>query len=157
MKSTKVATLLGLDPKTITNWTNHELLSKFFSEPAKKSGGERSYSEADLLVLNTIRVAREDNTEWVEIAKMLDGGYRDADLPPTALLADSTAVLSQYNKLSLAIARAEQLEVQLKELQELRREDQEAIGDLREEIGMLKGFLRSNGLDPKTGKLLDSS
>jgi DNA-binding transcriptional MerR regulator len=148
MKTTKVAEMLGIDAKTVTNWTENDKLNKFFSDPAKVNSKARSYNEDDVRVLNTIRVARETGTDWMEIASSLDSGYRDHDLPPSALLVDTTTTLVQYSKFALAQQKIEDLEAEVERL----RGEIERREVLREEIGLLKGMLRANNIDPTTGR-----
>ncbi|MEO8611416.1 MAG: MerR family transcriptional regulator [Chloroflexota bacterium] len=153
MKTTKVAEMLGIDAKTVTNWTSNPELNEFFSLPARTDSKARTYNEDDVLVLNTIRVLREGNMDWVDIAQRLDDNYRDSQLPPSALLVNTTTALATYNQLGLAQQRITDLETEVERLRgEVERRD-----EMREEIGLLKGFLRANGIDPKTGRPINES
>ena len=144
MKSGKVAKMLGLDRRTITNWTEREEFAGLFSPEARNltSGYQRTYSESDVLTLNTIRIERDRNTSWEDIAKMLQAGERHLDLPPSALTVETSAPVSQYGKIQAYEAKIELLEVQLDDLKQMLVEKDETIGDLREEIGMLKALLQ---------------
>jgi len=144
MKSGKVARMLGLDRRTVTNWTDKEEFARFFSPEARNltSGYQRTYTESDVIVLNTIRVERDRNTPWEDIAVMLQNGERHLDLPPSALTVETTAPVSQYGKIQAYEAKIELLESQLGDLKHMLAEKDETIGDLREEIGMLKALLQ---------------
>ncbi len=144
MKTGKVADMLGVDQKTILNWTDRTDFEKFFSTDARGKGRTmgRSYSETEIVVLNTIRVERQKNTDWQDIARLLDEGIRDGDLPVNALLVDSPAPLVQYGKLQVLQSRVDELETELSKKDDLIAEKDARIGDLREEIGMLKGMIK---------------
>jgi DNA-binding transcriptional MerR regulator len=147
MRTGKVADMLGVDQKTITNWTDRSEFQRFYSREALGQGRTmtRDYSEQDVVVLNTIRSERQKNTDWETIAKLLDEGMRDTDLPPSALLVESSAPVVQYGKLQAlvaerdaAIERAERAEAQNAELQnEIRRLNRE-IGKMEAQVDMLK-------------------
>ena len=99
MKTGKVAKSLGIDQKTVTNWTDHLLLRRFFSKEALGEAGQtqRDYTEYDLLILNTIRVHRAKNTEWDDIAEILESGDFDKNLPAAALLVESSTPIQQLS------------------------------------------------------------
>jgi MerR-like DNA binding protein len=101
MKAGKVADMLGVDQKTILNWTDRLEFSEFFSPDAKGLGRSmgRDYTEVEIVVLNTVRTERQKNTDWTDIARLLQSGVRDTDLPPSALTVDSPAPLVQYAKM----------------------------------------------------------
>lgn len=144
MKSGKVAKMLGIDRRTITNWTDREEFSRFFSPEGRNltTGFQRTYTESDVLVLNTIRIERDRGATWDDIEHMLHNGERHLDLPPSALTVETTAPVAQYGKIQAYEARIEILESRVDEMQQILTEKDEMIGDLREEIGMLKAMLR---------------
>lgn len=159
MKTGKVADMLGVDQKTILNWSDRPELQKFFSPDALGQGRSigRDYAEQEIIVLNTIRTERRKNTAWRDIARLLEEGVRDTELPPSALLVDSPAPLVQYGKMQQLQARVESLEAQVEQLQEekrflqqqkdteverILRESSQREGELREQIGELKAMLR---------------
>src|SRR5262249_39327111 len=121
MRTGKVADMLGVDQKTILNWTDRPEFEEFFSDDAKGLGRTmgRDYTEVEVVILNTIRTERQKNTTWSDIARLLKTGTRDTELPPTALLVDSPAPLVQYGKMQQVQA---QLEAALAEIEHLREE-----------------------------------
>src|SRR5436190_1688243 len=105
MKSGRIAKSLGVDVKTIINWSSHPLLQKFFSPGASKPEQyQRDFNEEDLLVLNTIRIYRTKNADWSEISVLLENGERITELPPNALLVETTAPIAQYGRMVTLIA-----------------------------------------------------
>ena len=76
MKTGKVADMLGVDQKTILNWVDRSDFEKFFSADARGKGRTmgRSFDETEIVILNTIRVERQKNTDWTDIARLLDDG-----------------------------------------------------------------------------------
>jgi DNA-binding transcriptional MerR regulator len=144
MKTGKVADMLGVDQKTITNWVDRVDFEKFFSPEARGKGRSmgRLFDENEIVILNTIRLERQKNTDWPDIARLLDNGVRDTNLPVSALLVDSPAPLVQYGKMQVLQARVEELEQELTRKDDMIAERDERIGDLREEIGILKGMIK---------------
>ena len=170
MKTGKVADMLGVDQKTILNWTDRPEFQTFFSADALGQGRSmgRDYTEAEVVILNTIRTERQKNTSWNDIVRLLNDGVRDTELPPSALLVDSPAPLVQYGKMQQLQAQVDLLERQNTDLREeirllrdenrslqqqknselervLKQKEEEAVrreGELREQIGELKAMLR---------------
>jgi len=148
MKTGKVAKSLGVDQKTITNWTDHVLLRRFFSKDALGESGQtqRDYTEYDLLILNTIRAERTKNTDWAEISEVLESGNLNQSLPPMALLVESTAPIQQYGRI---VALSTERDAALKEVERIKRESeskdttiealQQEVRKLTREIGKLEG------------------
>lgn len=95
MKTGQVAQALDIDPKTVLNWVDHPVLSKFFSASAHQQEGQlqREFTQDDLLVLNTIRNLRAtmsaNKPDWFVIAAQLDAGRRDNVLPLAAMTANT--------------------------------------------------------------------
>jgi DNA-binding transcriptional MerR regulator len=148
MKTGKVAKVFGVDPKTIINWTDIEAFEKFFSPEARATAGktQRDYSEADLMVLNTIRLERAQGTDWNDIAARLDSGHREEELPPQAMLVETTAPIAQYGRIitlsaerDVALAEVERLKDELGERSQTIDKLQDEIKQLNREIGRLEG------------------
>jgi DNA-binding transcriptional MerR regulator len=174
MKTGKAAKMLDVDPKTITNWTDVEEFGDYFSMSALGKDGktQRDYLDSDILVLNTIRAERNRGANWSDIAALLETGYRNAELPPSALMIDTgTAPVAQYAKLAVALAerdaavqRAEDLERRLEESETRNRELQdrllEEVGELRQKIGRLEAVIdfmekQKDETSGKTGSPVD--
>jgi len=148
MKTGKAAKIFGLDPKTITNWTDNALLSKFFSRDALGEVGasQRDYNEADILILNTIRLERSRGSDWLRIAELLESGTRDTDLPPTAMMVETTMPIAQFGKIATLLAERDGLRSEVERLnEELEKRNttierqQQRIEDLNRQIGRLEG------------------
>ena len=68
---------------------------------------ERDYQLEDIIVLNTIRVARLTNTPWEDIRAMLKSGYREEKLPPEfADIYGTKAVYSDTRELKTQLTNA---------------------------------------------------
>lgn len=157
MKTGKVSQILGKDPKTILNWTAN-LGHEFMSPGAMQAGGatQRDYTEADILVLNTVKKFKNDGVgSWEEVKRELRTGFRDIALPAGMALIDTgetnavvygRALQLQYENERLLddLATAQE---QITRLQERDKEREQEIRELYLRIGMLKGALKSNGID----------
>lgn len=148
MKTGKVAKSFGIDPKTVLNWTDHPLFRKFFTHEALGDADhtQRDFNESDLMVLNTIRSERARNTDWEDIAKILEGGYREDELPPTAMLVETTAPIAQYGRIvaltaerDSALAEVNRLKEEAKQKDTVLEQLQREIQKLNREIGKLEG------------------
>lgn len=139
MKTGKVAKSFGVDPKTVLNWTDNPLFRLFFTKEALGDAGQsqRDFYESDLMVLNTIRAERARNTEWEDIAKILEGGYREEELPPTALLVETTAPIAQYGRILALTAERDAAFNEIKRLKEETKHKDVAIEQLQREIQKL--------------------
>jgi len=152
MKPAKIARLLNIDQKTVTNWTDHPTLRRFFSLDAlsEDKPRQREYNEADVLVLNTIRNERARNTPWEEIAIILASGYLDRNLPASSLLVDAGVPVVQYERF---LALTNERDMALKEVERLLQEGKikdalletlrKDVRDLNREIGRLEGRLEA--------------
>lgn len=146
MKPSRIAKLLGVDQKTITNWTDHKLLQRFFTEDARNNTRQREYSENDVLLLNTIRAERARNTSWEEIESILENGNLNANLPASSLLVETAVPAVQYERF---LALMNERDSALKEVDRLRSESsakddmiQKLLQEIRllnREIGRLEG------------------
>jgi len=144
--------MMGLNPKTITNWTDQEDLASFFTEEARRSDettAQREYSEQDILVINTIRVHKTRQNTWKDVAKILATGHRETDLPITATLTKSISPADQIAAMMLIKAERDTALAQLqdaifeiermrKELREQREESSKEIIGLNRQIARLE-------------------
>lgn len=150
MKTGELADALGVSDETIRNWTNHELLSEFFSPEARGDAGisQRRFSEDDVLVATTIAHLRnrEGITDWQEIANYLTTGKREQEFPANAISFDNrTIAVTQAEQSARAAAtlaerdaalkRVDELEEQIRHLQDAHRQE---IDRLREEAKQLR-------------------
>jgi DNA-binding transcriptional MerR regulator len=129
MKASEIATTMGRNRQTIINWTTDTRFAKFFSESANPFNGRRFYTASDWAVINTIRVQRDAGKEWDEIALMLENGYRDTDVPPTAATADGIMPIQVYAQ---AVDSAAQLALALRDLNEAEEEIETLHAEIRE-------------------------
>ncbi len=148
MKTGEVAKMMGLNPKTITNWTDQTDLAVFFSTGARGLDGtlsQRDYTDEDVLVINTIRINKTRRNTWKDVAKLLAAGHRDDEFPVTATLAKS--VTSADHVIMQMALRAErdtalaQLEDAYLEIDRLRQQDknrQQEIIELHKLIARLE-------------------
>lgn len=133
MRTGKAADILGVDQKTILNWTDRPEFAEFFSEDARGKGRTmgRDYTEVEVVILNTIRKERQKNTTWSDIARLLENGTRDTDLPPNALLVDSTTPLAQYGKMQQMQLQIDNLTAELKRVSDdMQRQAEQSRQDL---------------------------
>jgi DNA-binding transcriptional MerR regulator len=152
MKTGEVAKMMGLNPKTITNWTDQEDLSVFFTEDSRRSdesSSQREYSEEDILAINTIRVHKTRQNTWKDVAKILATGHRETDLPITATLTKSISPADQVAALMLIKAERDTALAQLQdamfeidrlrmELKEQREESSKEIIELNRQLARLE-------------------
>lgn len=148
MKTGDVAKMLGLSPKTITNWADEEAFREFLSDGAKgdvESGTQRDFSMDDILVLNTIRVHKTRRNTWNDVADLLDTGYRETDLPPSAVLSQTISAADQLTQLmaikaerDTALAQLEDAFVEVDRLRKQDKERQKEIIELNRQIARLE-------------------
>jgi len=166
MRTGEIAAIMGVSHVTIRAWIDHESLNRFFSASARGVDGmtQRSYTDADVLVLNTVRHLRAGSptATWEEIAAYLDTGQRENEFPLTAASvgADKRTIPLQQAEQSAkaaatlaerdaALSRVAQLEGEVTRLQSLLRDEQNAhretlerlmreIAELRYKIGALE-------------------
>lgn len=141
MKTGEVAKMMGLNPKTITNWTDQDDLSVFFTEEARRNdetSSQREYSEEDVMVINTIRIHKTRQNTWRDVAKILATGHRETDLPITATLTKTISPADQVAAMMLIKAERDtalaQLEDAMFEIERLRHELKEQREDANREI-----------------------
>lgn len=168
MKSGEIASALGVTPDTIKNWAKHPTLEQFFSAGAKGEDGnfQRTFTEADVLVLSTIHYLRTNGTsDWEQIARRLEGGERHQEFPQNAIAADPRTVPIQQAEQSAramatlaerdaAMQRVRELETEVDRLRAERETDRsryeaeagklhDQIARLNREIGRLEGRIES--------------
>jgi DNA-binding transcriptional MerR regulator len=162
--------MVGVSPSTIRNYTKEPELQKFLSDLAARRGihtaaKERRYTLDDAIMLYTVKVHKTQTNTMAEVAELLDTGHRE-QLPESAALvmAETRADMFQLltaarEKIQSQEERIEELERQLAEERNARREDIERLIKEREErieeLGGYKLLLRLSGIDPKTGKKLE--
>jgi DNA-binding transcriptional MerR regulator len=141
MRTGKVADMLGVDQKTILNWTDRPEFTQFFSEDARGLGRTmgRDYTEVEVVILNTIRTERQKNTAWSDIARLLESGTRDTELPPNALLVDTTTPLAQYGKMQQMQLQIDNLTAELERVhEEMRQQEEKWRQELREKDAQIE-------------------
>lgn len=128
MKTGEAAKLLGVDTSTIRNWIHHPLLTRFFSESAKNEhgGAQRLLTDADVLVLNTIRSQRVDGVDdWRAISVFLESGQRNQEFPQNAITVDPRTIpLPQAEQSARAMATLAERDGALARIEELTTEVQ---------------------------------
>jgi DNA-binding transcriptional MerR regulator len=145
MKTGEIAKMMGLSPKTITNWTDQEELRMFFGDGAKideTSGKQRDYSSEDVLVINTVRVHKTRRNTWKDVAALLAAGHRETELPASAAL---TKTISPADQITTMMALKAERDTALAQLEDARFE----IDRLRNELkaqreGTMKDIIQLN-------------
>jgi len=70
MKPGEVATLLGIARSTVTLWTNNDF-KQYFTPGAQGGGGNRSFTEQDVRVMNLLKTLKASNTPAEQIHQQL--------------------------------------------------------------------------------------
>jgi DNA-binding transcriptional MerR regulator len=152
MKTGEVAKMMGMNPKTITNWTDQEDLSIYFSEGAKAedpSSSQRDYSTEDVITINTIRIHKTRQNTWRDVANILSSGHRETEMPISASLARTISPADQVAGMMAIKAERDTALAQLqdslfevdrlrKELEEQRKEATDEIIQLNRQIARLE-------------------
>jgi DNA-binding transcriptional MerR regulator len=138
MKTGKAAKIFDVDPKTILSWT--ETFAAFFSHNARGDNRvQRDYNPDDIIVLNTIHVARSENKDMEEIRLMLEAGQRNPTLPPQAAVMGADQAMTVFAQLKQSQTALEQMQEALRksdgENAELKAENKR----LQREVGMWEG------------------
>jgi DNA-binding transcriptional MerR regulator len=157
MRSGELAKLLGVADQTLLNWMKQPEVKHYFSREALGSAGsvQRTYTEEDAIILNSIRELRSNGTsDWQEIAKLLADGFRNLEFPKNALITDTrvipvpmaeqaTQLAQVLQERDSALERATELAQALEDERAGRKKDNEmAQAELRRlerEIGKLEG------------------
>ena len=133
---------LGIDPKTLLTWIDR--FPEFFSDGAKGAPGNlsRVYTEADLLVVNTILKLRAEKQEFEKIRAQLETGYRDKELPMSFYEVEGERAVTVFADLRQLEARYEDAQAEIerlrKELDSVRAADKQEIIDLNKKIAVLE-------------------
>jgi DNA-binding transcriptional MerR regulator len=156
MKTGEAAKILGLDVSTVRKWIDHSTLGPYFSESAKGKHGNahRLLTEADVLVLNTIRMLRTgQNADWDTIGIHLGTGGREQEFPQNAISVDTRMIpipqakqaaeyMAVKAELDITITKINEIEIENTRLRQEKDELQEKrvqeTGDLRQKIGRLE-------------------
>jgi DNA-binding transcriptional MerR regulator len=138
-KPGEVRNRLKIDTKTLLSWVDR--FQEFFSDGAKglvPGTLQRTYSEEDLIVVNTILKLRGERKDFEPIRESLAAGYRDRDLPPAFYGMDGEKAVVVYNHVKEIEAKYEaaqgeigrlrtELEKQAEESERLRSEERERL------------------------------
>lgn len=145
MKTGEIAKMMGLNPKTITNWTDQEELRMFFGDGAKideTSGKQRDYSSEDVLVINTVRVHKTRRNTWKDVASLLMTGYRETELPASAAL---TKTISPADQMAAMMALKAERDTAQAQLEDARLEIERLRNELKEQRdGTMKDIIELN-------------
>lgn len=154
-----IATALNVSVSTVRNWTEHPVFEPYLSTLALRTGEytnakERKYTLDDLYVLNTISIHKTRLNDWNDVARLLEDGTRERDLPESAMLVLPASSSESFYTLARAQERIAMLERRVQELQdELEAERaKDSRADLHEQIGALKFILKQHSIDAETGK-----
>lgn len=168
----EIAAALNVSVGSIRNWTAEPAIEPYLSQSATRTGPyikakERSYTENDLYVMNTIHKHKTRLNMWEDVAAMLASGELDTVLPPSAALifqptaaesfADALVLRQQLIAASETIERLEtelrltrtEAAEQIKSAQEEARQREadlyRTIGRLEAQVEMLRERLENNG------------
>lgn len=129
MKTGEIAKIIGVDRKTIRNWIDDYGLQDFFSPSARGEDGQvqRTLTEADVLVLNTIRSLKANGIHnWNAIRTHLEAGHRETEFPLNAIAVDTrTITVEQAQQSARALATMAERDAALKRVSELEAEIEE--------------------------------
>lgn len=172
MKTGQIAKAMGVDSQTVRAWVDNPAVAGYFSKNALGVDvTQRSFSERDYLVLNTIRHFKMHDrlSDWNEIAELIkirmSSDNLIAEVPQDAFINDPrTITITQAEQSAKAAATLAELretkmmienlsntidelqkekEVLRKEKDENTREYMQMIASLNREIGRLEGELKS--------------
>lgn len=134
MKSGELSTLLGIDKGTLFNWLDVPELHKYLSAGAlaKDGASQRTFTETDLQVLNTVRLMKAESRRrpWSEIAARLETGELIVDVPTHTAISDPRTVPLQLAEQS---ARVMALNEKIEALQRAVAERDELIQYMRDD------------------------
>jgi DNA-binding transcriptional MerR regulator len=137
MKTGKVAKLFGIDNNTVVDWTNR--FSEFFTlEALGETHSQREYQPEDLIIINTVRAARKDNTSWEQIRADLEIGERETALPPEIMTMQGDSALVLYTQLRTAQLELRNAQEEIERLRSALAEKDSLMRDaLREKDAVL--------------------
>ncbi|MBA3867838.1 MAG: MerR family transcriptional regulator [Anaerolineae bacterium] len=139
MKTGKAAKLFGVDPNTIMDWTSR--FPGFFTAESKgEVHSQREYQPEDLIILNTIRVARKQNAPWEKIRADLEAGERETTLPPEAMTLEGESALTLYSELRTTQLELRSTKEENERLRASLSEKDKALMDKSEEVGKWKAL-----------------
>jgi DNA anti-recombination protein RmuC len=134
MKSGELSALLGIDKSTLFNWLDVPELRKYLSAGALAQDGatQRTFTETDLQVLNTVRLMKAGNRRrpWSEIIAQLETGELMVDVPTHTAVSDPRTVPLQLAEQS---ARVMALNEKIEALQRAVAERDELIQYMRDD------------------------
>jgi hypothetical protein len=143
MKSGELSALLGIDKSTLFNWLDVPELRKYLSAGALAQDGatQRTFTETDLQVLNTVRLMKAGNRRrpWSEIIAQLETGELMVDVPTHTAVSDPRTVPLQLAEQS---ARVMALNEKIEALQRAVAERDELIQHMREDTAKQIEILR---------------
>jgi len=162
MRLGNAAKAMGVDTETISRWIAS--YGDFFTSAARgQDSAQREITEADLIVLNTIRHMRRERLGSDGIWDKLNEGFRVAELPAAAAGIDLglTTVNAYANTLAIqrqldeARAIIQKLQQQIQDTQKADAAEKERLmtqwrretESLYEKIGKYKAMLRQAGID----------
>ena len=155
----------NLNGDTIKNWINRPELTKFFSPLAQGKGrAQRDITDDDLLILNTIRVLRNEVTrDWIDIAARLDAGYRAEKFPDSAAFVNGHAPIQLYQQTAISTREADEkraentrLLAEIAALQDKRVEDAKEYADKRVEDAIRVAAQYDARIAELTNRLIDA-
>jgi hypothetical protein len=144
--------MLGVTRKTVANWTNEKTIQTYLSDSAKRNAedgttAQREFTQDDVWVLNTVRLHKTRINTWADIARLLEQGVREMQLPASAMLVETITnadkmelLVTTRQELEIARARIDDLSKQLEKEEEERKAAQKHSEELREEIGKWKAL-----------------
>jgi len=146
MKTGEIAKMMGVSPRTITNWTEQDELQPYFSDQARLTDGfQRECSSEDIMVINTIRLQKNRRNTWADVAVILSTGHRETELPITAALTKSISPADHVAQMMLIKAERDtalaQLQDAMFEIERARKETKEkdtTINELYKRLGRLE-------------------
>lgn len=147
VKTGEAAKAMGVDVGTIRNWIDNECFDEFFSDEAKGDAGNphRVLSESDVLVLNTIRHLRvRGMTEWGDIARKIETGFRVQEFPRNAISSDPRTIpipqaeqaakyLATVTERDSALAKVTELEEYIEQLKQQIAQREAEVRELQEQ------------------------
>ncbi|MBA3868263.1 MAG: hypothetical protein H0X30_03845 [Anaerolineae bacterium] len=158
MRTSEVAKIIGVESQTILNWLDKPGIADFFSQEGQGIGvKQRSYTNEDVIILNTIRELSIEFVEgkkidWLKVVDKLNSGYRNDDIRDISMTGDSRsvpmgvvktltdiAVITQER--DAAIRRTRDLEQQLAKSEDKNERLEKEIRKLYLWIGQLGGKL----------------
>lgn len=156
MRTGELANLLGVNTTTVINWVDR--YGEFFSEAARGIGvTQRTYTEADMKVLNTVREMRSNGESWNDIRQAMSDGVRVEDLPQNAvsfdrrtipvsqaaLAVDMAQVIAEKDSAMMEVARLRSEIERIQNRFDMKEDSyQSTIRALEREVGQLSAELR---------------